>query len=69
MMSAATAAKTNCATLSLLLSHRGRERRYELRLPDDVLTRLVLEASFKNVPLADVIASRIIAADGKGNGE
>jgi len=57
------------ATLSLVLSYRGRERRYELNIPSDVVARLVVEASFKGISFADVVASRIIGGEHEGNGK
>jgi hypothetical protein len=55
------------ATLSLVVTYRGRERRADLDLPPDVIDQLALEAAFKNVTMAEIVASRIIT--GKKNGD
>ena len=56
-------------SLSIVLSYRGRQKKYELALPDDVVLRLALEASFGNITIGDIVASRIILGDRKRNGD
>jgi len=50
------------ASFSLIISLRdGREKRLLLNLPPEIITQIALEATMRNVSIADVVASRIIA--------
>lgn len=44
----------------LILKYRGQERRFDLSLAADVITRLVLEAQFTDKTLGEVVAQRIM---------
>jgi len=44
------------SVLTLVLHRGGREKAFELNLPEDVLTRVVLEAAFNNLTVAQLVA-------------
>ena len=57
------------ATLTLTLTYKGRQKNYDLKLPQNIIEHLTLEAHVKHVTLGDIVASRILAGEWKrGNG-
>jgi len=49
------------AVLDIVMKYKGETRTTELPLTDDIIGRLAVEAEFRNVKLADLVAQLIVA--------
>jgi hypothetical protein len=50
-----------CAVLDIVMKYKGEARTTELPLTDDIIGRLAVEAEFRSVKLADLVAQLLVA--------